>query len=336
MPRKVIEKLSPSWKSIYEVQDDRDLAILEKIFANGVALGFDDWNLKYQREFDMTNDSHLFVSRDELESAGFRADENCQWRKGKDVYLPLYEGRMVGQFDFAQKAWVSGKGRQARWEELPLDKKTLAPQYLVSAKDYDGIKDRPRVKCGFLGVGSATNQRSMIACCLDDTPCGNSVPTLFPQAVSGEEIATTLSLVACLNSFIFDYVLRFRMAGTNLNYFVLAECPLPPLKKVLSLPFLAEATACLSWNHKRFDPLWQEFMHKSELPRFPGVEDRLNLRAHIDASMAAIYGLSYDDFAWILQGGDAKERTKGFFRVDRDKPVDERLTVRALRAFKTI
>ena len=33
--------------------------------------------------------------------------------------LPLYEGRMIGQFDFSQKGWVSGKGRTAVWREIP-------------------------------------------------------------------------------------------------------------------------------------------------------------------------------------------------------------------------
>ena len=33
-------------------------------------------------------------------------------------YVPLYEGRMVQQFDHAAKAYVSGEGRGAKWEDL--------------------------------------------------------------------------------------------------------------------------------------------------------------------------------------------------------------------------
>ena len=36
----------------------------------------------------------------------------------KDTALPLYEGRMIGQFDFSQKGWVSGKGRTAVWRDI--------------------------------------------------------------------------------------------------------------------------------------------------------------------------------------------------------------------------
>ena len=37
----------------------------------------------------------------------------------EDVALPLYEGRMIGQFDFSEKGWLSGKGRSAKWPEVP-------------------------------------------------------------------------------------------------------------------------------------------------------------------------------------------------------------------------
>ena len=36
----------------------------------------------------------------------------------KHVALPLYEGRMIGQFDYSQKGWVSGKGRGAVWRDV--------------------------------------------------------------------------------------------------------------------------------------------------------------------------------------------------------------------------
>ena len=43
----------------------------------------------------------------------------------EDVALPLYEGRMIGQFDFSQKGWVSGKGRSAVWRDIDWSSKRL-------------------------------------------------------------------------------------------------------------------------------------------------------------------------------------------------------------------
>ena len=43
--------------------------------------------------------------------------------------LPLYEGRMIGQSDFSQKGWVSGKGRSAVWRDIPWERKQIEPQF---------------------------------------------------------------------------------------------------------------------------------------------------------------------------------------------------------------
>ena len=49
----------------------------------------------------------------------------------ENVALPLYEGRMIGQFDFSEKGWVSGKGRGAVWRKIPWERKQIEPQYLM-------------------------------------------------------------------------------------------------------------------------------------------------------------------------------------------------------------
>lgn len=54
----------------------------------------------------------------------------------EDIALPLYEGRMIGQFDFSQKGWVSGKGRTAVWRDIPWDKKQIEPQYLLALRTW--------------------------------------------------------------------------------------------------------------------------------------------------------------------------------------------------------
>ena len=134
--------------------------------------GPDGWGITYAREFDMTNDSELFPPRPWWESEGYRPDEYSRWLKGRwrprtadssapseirradlppgvilsregtewihegeieGTAVPLYEGRMIGQFDFSKKAWISGKGRKAEWAEIEWSKKSLQPQYLVAA-----------------------------------------------------------------------------------------------------------------------------------------------------------------------------------------------------------
>ena len=57
------------------------------------------WPVRYVRMLDMTNDSHLFRTAAQLESAGFYPVQGNVWKRGDEPYLPLYEGKMVQGFD---------------------------------------------------------------------------------------------------------------------------------------------------------------------------------------------------------------------------------------------
>ena len=83
--RAQVERFSPRSRAILEIQSQRDLEILEKIYANSVLLGDqgpNGWGIRYAREFDMTNDSRLFPPRPQWEAKGYRPDEYSRWLLG--------------------------------------------------------------------------------------------------------------------------------------------------------------------------------------------------------------------------------------------------------------
>ncbi len=84
----------------------------------------------------------------------------------------------------------------------------------------------------------------MIASVLDFVPCGNSVPVLKTDCAK-----TALELVACLNSFLFDFALRCRMyrATTSITFSV-GEMPLPPKLIVANHPEIAEMADSLEFE----------------------------------------------------------------------------------------
>ena len=53
------------------------------------------WPVRYVRMFDMTNDSHRFRTAAQLDAEGFYPVQGNRWKRGEDLYLPLYEGKMV-------------------------------------------------------------------------------------------------------------------------------------------------------------------------------------------------------------------------------------------------
>ena len=80
-----IKQFSPKSRALLEIQSQRDLDILEKIYANAVLLGDDGpdgWGIRYTREFDMTGDSKLFPPRPQWEAKDYRPDEYSRWLLG--------------------------------------------------------------------------------------------------------------------------------------------------------------------------------------------------------------------------------------------------------------
>ena len=117
---------------------------------------------------------------------------------------------MVEAFDHRAKAWVSGRGRAAIWQELSFNtpQKRIQPQWYLKAEDVPAkLGDRlQRYRIGFCDVASPTNQRSLVAALIrSDVICGHKVPTLD---LIGAPAETILLLLACMNSFCIDYIVR--------------------------------------------------------------------------------------------------------------------------------
>ena len=377
-----IDRFSPKSRSFVEIQSRRDLAILEKIYANSVLLGDDSpdgWNIRYTNEFHMTNDSQMFRPRPQWEEKGYRADEYSRWlignwrpieelweemgrsrsdwdgpvprrdevpvgvclsRNGEAwigetecaVALPLYEGRMIGQFDASEKGWVSGKGRTAVWREIAWSGKQIEPQYLVEVDDLrSGVG--PHRKVGVMDITSSTNERTLIAAPLGNVPCGHSIGVLDCDA------AKCLPLGGSLNSFAYDFCLRVRFSGLHASLFVLEETPLP-------LPDSGE------WN--RIRPLLTRLSATALCSSPPYLDraapaltghERLRVRCLVEAVAFVSFGLDLDDARWMLRRCDLPKPDisrafsegrlgpKGFWRVDRDKDPELRHTVLTLVAF---
>lgn len=297
-----------------------------------------DWRLRCaQPPYDS-----LPVPRADIPAGIILAREAEAWireERVEDVALPLYEGRMIGQFDFSQKGWVSGKGRGAVWRDIPWERKVIEPQYLMDAGIYrsslvdaesgDSI-DAPSqfLRTAFMDVTSATNSRTVIASCVPMNPCGNKVPVLQSN--------DPLTLSAMMSSFAFDFVARRRLTGLSLNYFILEELALPlssaALRPLETLGLALSAGSFMfasEWVRAgRSDHGARSLWHLSE-------SARLRARCMADALVMAAYGLSGEDARYLVIGDGVVGPTadpKGFWRVDKDKDPELRPTVLSIVA----
>lgn len=280
-----LQRFSPNTQSVLEIRHPRDFAVLEQIYKSAVLLGAKTpgaWDVKYATEFHMANDSALFPPVPTWKADGFRPDEYGRWIKGgeaiphemppagwirladgtgsvqeddiEEIALPLYEGRMIGQFDFSQKGWVSGKGRTAVWRDIPFTDQVIEPQYLMDRKTYRA-EGGPRqgYKVVMMDVTSATNSRAAIATVLGEFPCGHKTPMLTPENYSLENV---LAVTATLNSFAFDFLIRIRLGGQSLIWSVLAETAVS--KPLMSSHSIVNFCARLALTDVGFAPAWVE------------------------------------------------------------------------------
>lgn len=133
--------------------------------------------------------------------------------------------------------------------------------------------------------------------------------------------ANKLFLVSMLNSFILNFIIRQKVSA-NVSMFFVEQLPIPrlpashPVSQAL-VPLAARLT-CVD---ERFAPLWEALAqdHPGQMDEewSPACgacdpDERAQLRAGIDARVANLYGLSEEDFAYILST---------FPLLDRDQPA---------------
>ena len=271
------------------------------------------------------------------------------WEDGgiEDIALPLYEGRMIGQFDFSQKGWVSGKGRGAVWRDIPWERKQVEPQYLMKAADFrNAVSSNWCPKVAHMDIASATNARTAIASFQCGMPCGNSAPTLAIESVN-----RALLLAAAFSSLISDFVTRCRVTGLHLNYHIIEQNPLFPLDDpVARAGIISEIAQALCLSTPWFAPATIELFAAGTDPRRRNAEavfttsERVRLLAILDATVAAMFGLNRSDLRRILDccdlpSGDIAGRSlnpKGFWRINKDRDPELRQTVLALVAFRDL
>ncbi|OUD13884.1 Eco57I restriction-modification methylase domain-containing protein [Thioflexithrix psekupsensis] len=269
----LVKKLSPDSHSIMEFKSILDVRIAEKMLRFpllGESLD-NTWNLKLTREFDMTNDSHLFKT----ESGAGR--------------LPLYEGKMIHQFTHL---WGNAK----YW----LDEQETRQTLLGKKPDNGQLLDYQNYRLGFRRIASSTNERAMIATIL---PKNNFASESFNLS-EGQflENSELLFLVSVFNSFVFDYFLRQKISA-NLNMFYVYQMPVPRLTANDAIfKEIVYRAACLICTTTEFDDL-KNTLNQQSIKAITAAIDpdtRLQLRAELDAIIAHLYGLTEHELQHVL------------------------------------
>lgn len=309
----LITSLSPEHLALPELRGAEALSILSKCYRAFPNLSL-KW-LDFRRELDMTNDKCIFK---ELKDSD------------KEGYLPLYEGKMIHQFDchFGNSSYYlepSEFDERLKSKEIYRLKQDLG----INQKEYEKLiaqnnlkeeefirYDREFYKLGYRGVASDTNERTGIFTLLPkNIGYGNSVYGSIPKRyryINGKIISSSvphskiLFALGVFNSIVIDFLLR-QMVQINVNKTYLESLPLPqpnveeienhPIYKTITLNALKLQ---LSNNYEDFEELAKEFgISKSDLPLTKKLYDIL--RAKNDIAIAKLYGLTLKDMQLMLE-----------------------------------
>ena len=272
------------------------------------------WPVRYVRMFDMTNDSHLFRTAAQLDSEGFYPVEGNRWRRGGELYLPLYEGKMVQAFDHRAASVVvnpENLNRPAQPRDASIEEHTdpdwlPKPQFWVGTDTFDWTQDLGWV-LAFKDVTAPTNVRTMIAAVVSSQAYGNTLPILMPDAdgiASYKQCAWLLA--ACLNSFPYDFAARQKVQGQHLNWFIVEQLPVVAdgdydrrFGNTTARELVREHVLRLTYTANDMIPFARDLGYDGPPFIWDG-EERRHLRARLDALYFHLYGLSRDDAVYIL------------------------------------
>jgi uncharacterized protein (DUF433 family) len=236
-----------------------------------------------------------------------RNDQGALPVRPGETYVPLYEGRMVHQFDHCQKAYISGSGRRAKWKELNWYEKEIVPHYFMAVEDFHTLqRQRLSYRPAFCDVTGQTNERSALCAVVPGSmPCGNSVPI----ATTDNGTIGSLLFTSILNSFVADFLLR-KTVSNHLNFFILQSLAVPRVNPTDGqthqlLRFATHLTCTTPELANLWEDMAQHFPNQFSLPWMRvhaclDMRERAKLRAEIDARVARLYGISTHEYARIL------------------------------------
>ena len=309
-----VKKFSPDTLSVMEFKSQQDIDITAKIYGTWPLLGEkldDTWNVQFRSELHMTNDSHLFKS----------GPTDC----------PLYEGKMIWLFDShfeSPRYWLNrdevedALGVNA-WE---------GKHYRVGFRNIASSTNERTLICGvappsfhgnsFLTITprnsrwNGPNEPEMLW--ISSTMSSLCIDFLIRQKVTtnlnyffieslpvprenvknrGMITAKATRLFCCNKDFAQLWGKLFSTDWQSPNFWYPTSAPIDTYGPVHE----QEIRRRLRDEAKNLTPGWgpQCGVH-NRLPDRRDTGDRAQLRAEIDAYVAHLYGLTRDDFAYIL------------------------------------
>jgi hypothetical protein len=295
------------------------------------------WPIDYSQMFNMRTDRGNGTLRksEELDAAGFYRVAGGFWRRAEIEYVPLLVGRMIHHYDHRFAAVEESEDAE---ENDAVGVLTTPQQHSDPhhAPDPQFWVPREQVPAfGGLGwllayrdIARTTDARTAIATVIPRYGAGHTLPVLPPnlpaspgadappllRAAYESEVARAVAayrraaplVLANFNSLALDFVARQKVQTTHLSFFIVQQLPVIPLDAfarqigtTTAETMIRDHVLRLSYTAHDLKAFAEDLGYHG--PPFPwDAEERLHLRARLDALFFLLYGLDRDAADYIL------------------------------------
>ena len=272
------------------------------------------WPVKYMTMFHMTNDSPRFRTAAQLDAEGYYPVQGNRWKRREELYLPLYQGRMIQHFDHrANSIRVNLNNTHNPYVSEPVsDAQHADPdflpqtQYWVPASDVEQVLPQSKGwTLGFRDICRPTDIRTMIASLVPWAGYGNKLPLLIGKNYSlTAQLAARL--VSNLNSLVTDFVVRQKMQSANMNWYILEQIAVisrtnynQQFGATTAHALILDHVLRLTYTSHDMAPFARDLGYDGS-PFTWDEEERRHLRSRLDALYFHLYGLTRDDAGYVM------------------------------------
>ncbi len=301
--------LNPNTRTCPVFRSQADAELTKKIYRRVPVLideakgdAGNPWGIKFNTMFHMSNDSGLFRTAAQLTAEGAERERANWLGSDNQVWVPLYEAKMVHQFDHRWATYEdNGSDSRDMTDAEKRDPASFAqPRYWIKESDKESVLAERQTRqwlMGWRNITNGTNERSFISTVIPRVAVGHSMPLWFLES-DNQRVAAFLGNMSAL---VYDFVVRQKLGGTNMTYGYYKQFPVlaPDHYTPANLDFIVPRVLELTFTAHDLAPFARDLGYDGA-PFEWNPDRRALLRAELDAYYAKLYGLTHDELRYIL------------------------------------
>ncbi|MEQ3702101.1 N-6 DNA methylase [Thalassolituus sp.] len=304
----------PVFRSKKDAELTKKLYRAAPVLINETTDNGNPWGISFMAMMHMSGDSHIFK------------DEPGIGR------VPLYEAKMIHQFDHRWATYDGDSARDVSVSEKADTDYSVTPRYWVNEDEmeerltkYDRAGNVVwqwdyRWLMGWRNIARSTDERSFISSVMPRVSVGHSMPLWF----TSKSPQLSAAFLGNMTVLVFDYVVRQKLGGTNMTYGYFIQFPVisPDKYKDATLSFINSRILELTYTSYELAGWANDLGYNGEPFTFDP-ERRAILRAELDAYFAKLYSLTRDELCYILDPADVmgEDYPSETFRVLKNKEM---------------